>query len=68
MEIGSGIPDGVNVVDHDIEGVAPRGDGLKLVGRVVEVGFDCGTKDQENMSVEMIEVVCVLVGEPTLCC
>ena len=68
MEFGGGIPDGVNVADHDIEGVAPRADGLKLVGRVVEVGFDYSIGGQGNMSVEMVEAVCVLVGEPTLCC
>lgn len=68
MEFGGGIPDGVNVADHDIEGIAPRADGLKLVGRVVGVGFDCGVGGQGNMSVEMVEAVCVLVGEPTLCC
>lgn len=68
MEFGGSISDGVNVADHDIEGVAPRADGLKLVGRVVGVGFDCGMGGQENMSVEMVEAVCVLVGETTLCC
>ena len=68
MEFGGGIPDGVNVADHDIEGVAPRADGFKLVGRVVEVGFDCGMGGQVNMSVEMVEAVYVLVEEPTLCC
>ena len=37
---GGGIPDGVYVADHEKEGVTSRADRLKLVGRVVEMGFD----------------------------
>ena len=68
MEFGGGVPDGVDVADQDIEGVAPGDNGLQLIGGIVGVGFDCGVGGRGNMSIEMVEAVCVLVGEPTLCC
>ena len=61
MEFGGGIPNGVDVADHDIEGVAPRADGLQLVGGIVEVDFDCGVGGQGDMAIEMVDRVFVLV-------
>ena len=68
MEFGGGVSDGVDVADHDIEGVAPRADRLQLVCWIVEVGFDRCVGGQGNVSIEMVEAVCVFVGNPTLCC